>query len=236
MVCAIMQPTYLPWLGYFDLIRNVDLFVIYDHVQFEKRSWQQRNKILLQGNELILTVPVISKSKYFQSIREVEIDETQHFVNKHLNSIKAAYSKSKNFNMIYGELTNIYKQNHKLLSEINLDLIDLGMRYLSIKSKLLFSSSLNIETQKVNALIDICKKIGANKYLSPVGSKIYIDENNIFPENNIELSYQKFSYPVYKQLNSKNFTSHLSFIDYLFNVDLVEASSFGSYKTNYKNE
>ena len=225
-----MQPTYLPWLGYFDLIRKVDVFVIYDHVQFEKRSWQQRNRIRNAAGEIMLTVAVETKSKFNQSIKDVKIDHTQKSLVKHLASIKMAYAKSPNFDRIYPAIENAFRKKVDFLMDLNLELIRTGMQYFNIQKDILFSSQMDIAGQKVEALINVCKKIGANQYLSAAGSKTYIDENNLFPVNEIELSYQSFTSPVYKQVNFSDFISHLSFIDYLFNVDMELIKQFGSLK------
>lgn len=233
MKCAIMQPTYLPWLGFFDLIRNVDTFVIYDHVQFEKQSWQQRNRIRDKQGEIMLTISVLHEKGLSRTVRDVRIDNSKSVLSKHLTSVKLAYSRAKNFDILFPDIENIYSRKFDYLIDLNIEIIKMGMKYLSIEKKMLFSSEMNITGQKVEALIDVCKQVGANKYLSPVGSKIYIDENNLFSFNNIELSYQNFTHPTYQQLSRPDFISHLSFFDYLFNVDLRESHQFGTLKTPY---
>ena len=137
-----------------------------------------------------------------------------------------------NFEAIFPEIEFIFNQKHALLIDLNIELIKLGMKYLSIEKEFIYSSKIDVLGQRVEALIDICNKVGANKYLSPVGSKAYIDENNLFPSNNIELTYQLFKHPVYKQIGYHDFISHLSFIDYLFNTELNEVKKFGSFNTN----
>lgn len=233
MKCAVMQPTYLPWLGFFDLIRGADIFVIYDHVQFEKQSWQQRNKIRNKQGEIMLTVSVMHDKGLNRRVKDVRIDNTRNILAKHLTSIKLAYSRSKNFDIIYPDLEFIFQKKNEFLIDLNVDLIKTGMKHLHINKNILFSSEMGIEGSKVEALIDVCKKTGADKYLSPVGSRVYIDENNLFPIHNIELYYQNFIPPVYQQLKCNDFISHLSFIDYLFNIDIDEANKFGSFQTTY---
>lgn len=233
MKCAVMQPTYLPWLGFFDLIRSVDIFVIYDHVQFEKQSWQQRNKIRNKQGEIMLTVSVMHDKGLNRRVKDVRIDNTRNILAKHLTSIKLAYSRSKNFDIIYPDLEFIFQKKNEFLIDLNVDLIKTGMKHLHINKNILFSSEMSIEGSKVEALIDVCKKTGANQYLSPVGSKVYIDENNLFPIHNIELHYQSFTPPVYQQLKCNDFISHLSFVDYLFNIDIAEANNFGASQTTY---
>ena len=228
MKCAIMQPTYFPWLGYFDLIRKVDRFVIYDHVKFEKQSWQQRNRIRNKQGEIMLILAVCHDNGLNRCIKDVRIDFSRNIIARHLKSIKHSYSHSMNFDIIYPDIENVLLKKWDLLIDLNIELIKLGMKHLSIKKEILFSSELNITGHKVEALVDVCGRIGADEYLSPAGSKTYIEENNIFGDNKIKLFYQHFDHPIYKQMNYKNFISHLSFIDYLFNVEKAEIEKFGS--------
>ena len=217
--CAIMQPTYLPWLGYFDLIKKSDIFVLYDNVQFEKQSWQQRNRIRNKNGEQMLTVSVKHGKGLERKISEVEIDSNQKILKKHLTSIKLSYGRAINYAFIFPELEEIYNSNPALLIDLNVALIKLGMKLFNINTELVYASELSPQGTRVEALVDICKKINSIHYYSPAGSQTYIDENNLFDKNGIRLSYQGFKHPVYKQINDDNFISHLSFIDYLFNCD-----------------
>tara|TARA_B110000093_G_scaffold72323_1_gene78651 strand:- start:11660 stop:12301 length:642 start_codon:yes stop_codon:yes gene_type:complete len=212
-----MQPTYLPWLGYFDLMKSSDVFVFLDHVQFSKQSWQQRNKIRDKNGEQMLTVSVKKPSEKDAQINEIVIDHNRKSLIKHLKSIKSNYGKSKNFKEIYPKLEEIYSKEYKLLVDLNVELINLGCKEMEFHPEIVFSSTLNIETKKVEGIIEICSKVEADHYLSPVGAQGYIEENNIFSENNISLSFQEYSHPLYEQINYKDFISHLSFIDYLLN-------------------
>ena len=101
---------------------------------------------------------------------------------------------------------------------LNIDLIKYGCSKMGVDFDFILSSSLKINNLKVNGIIEICKKLNATQYLSPIGAKEYIDENNVFKKNNIDLIYHQYSHPVYKQHNNVNFVSHVSFIDYLFNI------------------
>lgn len=216
-ICVIMQPSYLPWLGYFDLIRSSDIFVFLDHVQFSKQSWQQRNKVRDKVSEKILTIPVKKSPVKNNPINKVLIDNNKIPLIKHLKTLKINYAKSKNFKQIYYELDKIYSKKYYLLVDLNIDIIKYGCQKMGIKPNIVLSSSLNIQGKKVEGIIEICQKLGSDHYLSPVGAKEYIEENNIFNFNNIKLSYQSFKHPVYKQIFYTDFISHLSFIDYLFN-------------------
>ena len=93
MVLSILQPSFIPWIGYFDIIRKSDLVIFLDHVQFNKRSWQQRNCIKTSEGSIFLTVPVLTKGKFNQRINEVKIDKSKDFINNHLKSIYQNYCK-----------------------------------------------------------------------------------------------------------------------------------------------
>ena len=116
--CVIMQPTYLPWLGYFDLIRNADVFVILDHVQFSKQSWQQRNRVRDKRGEVMLTVPVKHSGLKETIIKDVEVDHARKPLVKHMRSIQNCYSKSINFDSIAAELELLYQQNCQRLMDL----------------------------------------------------------------------------------------------------------------------
>ena len=116
---AISQPTYLPWSGYFDLIDRSEKFVFLDDVQFDSRSWQQRNRIISNKNYLLLTIPVIKKGKRDQNINEVMIKET-NFYDGHLKSIEFNYSKTKYFDDYFNRIENIYKKISSNQSLVNL--------------------------------------------------------------------------------------------------------------------
>ena len=215
--CVIMQPTYLPWLGYFDLIKSADVFVFLDHAQFSKQSWQQRNRVRDKNGELMLTIPVTKSSSWEKPICQVEIDHAKKPLIKHIKSIKSIYGKALNFSSIYPELENIYGKNHKFLAELNIELIKFGCKEMGIATEMVRSSTLGYSKPKVEGIIEICKHFNCQNYLSPVGSKEYIEENDIFTENGINLAYQNYTHITYEQMNYSNFISHLSFIDYLFN-------------------
>jgi hypothetical protein len=231
-----MQPTYLPWLGYFDLIKSADIFVIYDHVQFEKQLWQQRNRIRNRQGEIRLTVSVQHVNGLKRSIKDVIIDTSRNVLGKHLSSIRMAYSKAVSFDAVFPDLERVYGKAHKYLIDLNLDLLRVGLKHFNMDKDFIFSSTMNVQGKKVEALLDICQKLGADCYLSPVGSKVYIEENNLFLHNNIKLKYQNFLHPVYQQLSYPDFISHLAFIDFLLNVDISEVSRFGSPKFDNTHE
>ena len=213
---SIMQPTYLPWLGYFDLTNRSDIFVFLDTVQLDKRSWQQRNRIKTPNSEIMLTVPVFTKGRFNQEIRDVEIDVSQRFQKKHFNSIQLNYKNSKYYKLYIGELEEIFFSKISRLANLNIKLIKWLSSKIGIKTKFISSSELDVSGSKTELLINICKEINANHYLSPIGSKGYIEKNNLFTNSGIQLSYQDYQHPTYNQLFG-DFIPYLSVIDLLFN-------------------
>ena len=213
---AIMQPTYLPWIGYFGLIYQVDIFVIYDDVQFDKRSWQQRNKIKTQSGSQWLTVPVKSKGMYSQKINEVIIDPKSNFSTSHIKAIETNYARAPFFKVYKNYIFDCIESNSKSLLSLNQSLICLISNILNIEIEFVRSSDLKVAGKKEERLVNICKKLSADRYVSPPGSKVYLDETDIFVKNNLTLAYQNFKHPIYPQING-DFISHMAIIDVLFN-------------------
>jgi hypothetical protein len=211
-----MQPTTLPWLGYFALIDYVDVFVFLNDVQFDKRSWQQRNKINTNGSEKIITIPVLSKKKSNQLINQVEIDINNLFPDKFIKSIFHSYSKTKYFNKYFEDIVIIIKKN-KMLADLNINLIKFCSKKLHIENKFQVSSLLNIENSKGRKLFEIAKHYKCTKLISPKGSKNYLKdvEGILVKEFSINLEYFNFIHPVYNHNN--HFLSNMSIIDLLFN-------------------
>jgi len=218
MIVSIMQPTFLPWLGYFHLMIKSDLFILLDDVQFEKRSWQQRNKFIISKKTSFLTIPVNSKNKFNQKINEVLIDNTQTWKEKHLKTFQHNYGKHKFFKEIFLLITNSYNKNFKTLLELNTSLIYSIKEYLSIKAKIELSSKFETSTKKENKILDLLKITNAKKYVSTIGSKKYLGEGNSLKKENIGLEYIDYKCENYFQKNNKKFIDHLSTIDALFNL------------------
>ena len=211
-----MQPTYMPWVGYFSLMASVDTFIILDSVQFSKRSWQQRNQIKTEAEAKWISVPVISKGKRDQLITDVKIDYSGKFPESHINIIEQSYRKSPFFNDYSEDFINILRKNYEHLSSLSVDLILLIRSLLNIKTKIKYSSSFNVEGSKDILLAELCKAAGASEYLSPPGSKVYLDNSHAFIESNISVNYFDYKCFEYDQINGA-FLPYMSTIDLLFN-------------------
>ena len=159
MKLAIMQPTFLPWPAYFALINYVDEFIFLDNVQFDKRSWQQRNFIISNNKKTLLTVPVISKNRFDQTINEVEIDQSSQYIKKHLKTIEMAYSKTEFYKKNIDDISKIYNNNFKYLVDLNFALIEFFLQKMKISTQINYASKLNIKEKKEKLIDAICKKM-----------------------------------------------------------------------------
>jgi hypothetical protein len=215
---VIMQPTYLPWLGYFDLIDQADTFVFLDSVQFEKQSWQQRNKLRTTKGLEWITVPVLIKGRFGQLIKDVEINPL-NFPDKHIKQIKQNYSRTPSFKAYFDELSDVLTIAAKDLSlcNLNIAMIKWLSSQLSVSARFIRSSELGLSGKRTQLLISILKSIHANTYLSPLGSWEYLKEEwRLFRENGIEVEFQGYFHPQYRQIYNP-FVPNASAIDLLLN-------------------
>lgn len=216
MIAVVMQPTYLPWIGYFDLIDQSDVFVFLDTVQFEKQSWQQRNRIKTAKGTLWLTVPVYQSLK--QKIVDVGIDNTKIWRRNHWMSLVNNYHRAPFWTTCGPKLETEYNQEWVRLTEFNIHLIGMFCDMLQIRPRFVRTSEMpDIEGQKTGLLTNICKALGADTYLSPVGSWAYLDSNAEFRNKGISLVFHQYEHPTYQQLYGA-FVPYLSVVDLLMNM------------------
>jgi hypothetical protein len=163
-VCAIMQPTYLPWIGYFALMDMADVFVFLDDVQLSKQSWQTRNRIKSEaGKELMLSVPV--RHAGAQPIKDVEIDG-DHWIAKHLRSFEQNYRKAPYFTDAIALYGPVLRSEPAKLCDLNIALIAGIADHLGITGKRIRSSEVaDKSADRRDRLVDICKQFGADTYL-----------------------------------------------------------------------
>lgn len=213
---AIMQPTYLPWSGYFGLMQSVDVFVLLDSVQFVRRSWQQRNQIKTANGAQWLSVPVQSKGKRDRLICEVALDKSSGFAATHRRCIEMSYAKSPHFKQYAATLLPLIDNSSPLLADLTIGLILQLKAQLGIKTRVLRSSELDGSGTKADLLASLCKQIGATAYVSPPGSKEYLDESDAFDQVGVPVQYFEFKHPEYPQPFGE-FLPSMSIIDMLFN-------------------
>jgi len=215
---AILQPTYLPWLGYFDLLDQVDRFVILDSVQLEKRSWQQRNRIKTPSGLQWLTVPVASRGRRDQLIRDVEISEPE-FWRDHLRAIDLNYRRAPFFETYFEPVSELIRSEaaQRNLARLTIGIIQWFRDVLGIKTQMSCSSEIASQGKRSHLLAEICAALGANEYLSPIGSVDYLlDELPIMADRGITVAFQHYEHPVYKQLFPP-FQPYACILDLLFN-------------------
>jgi hypothetical protein len=231
---AIMQPTYLPWCGYFNLIASVDNFIFLDDVKLEKSDWHIRNRIKSSNGEVMLSISVnLPNGRLNTMINQAKLDLTKPWQKKHLKSIYACYRKSAYFEDIYPFIETLFNIEHENLSQFTMSIIKAISGKLAIDTKFLLASQLE-KTDKVkdHRLVELCQQIQINNYISPVGSAAYLEKHTpggAITANGIELNYQKFKHPTYDQLYG-DFISHLSILDMLFNCGFTRSAEF--IKTN----
>lgn len=216
MRVVILQPSYLPWLGYFDQMFKSEVFVIYDDVQFDKNGWRNRNRIKTSRGPQWLTVPVLTKGRNFPLNREIEINNTVSWQTKHLKSITQNYLKAPFFDKYIGQLEDILKQSWRFLIDLDMALIRMLMDQLGIQANLFFSSDLGIgRMEKTERLVEICRYFGADTFLEGDAGRNYIDES-LFQRAGIQLEFHQYQHPVYCQLYG-DFIPYMSVIDLIFN-------------------
>ena len=216
MIVAGHQPEFIPYLGFFSKISKADLFVIVDHIQFNKKYFQNRNKIKTREGWMWLTVPVITKGRFEQKIREVEINNSLNWQRKHWASITLNYQKAPFFKEHSGFFEEVYSKEWRLLSEFNEAFIRYILGQLELDVDVLKSSELGVTGQKTDLLIDICKKTGADTYLQGSGGRDYVEVEK-FQDAGLKVVFQDFEPPTYPQQFGE-FIPNLSIVDLLFNV------------------
>jgi hypothetical protein len=216
MKIAIMQPTYLPWMGYFEMILKCDVFLFLDSVQFERKSWQQRNYVRSGDKKVLLTVPVETAGRFGQKISDVKILRSPAFPRKHLQTIKFNYSRAPFFQEIFPILEKWLDSEDELLATVNMGIVEDFARYLNSSVKFVRASSLQASGTSTNLTVNQCVELNASEFYSAEGSRSYVSIEQGFKSNNILVSYQNYKHPGYKQLGS-GFISHLSVTDLLMN-------------------
>jgi hypothetical protein len=217
MKAVIMQPTYLPWIGYFGMIDIADVFVFYDDVQFEKQSWQQRNKIKTStGDWMWLSVPIIRN--FGQIIKDTQINNSTDWKKDHWQSIHQTYAKAPFFKEYQSDIENIYLKEWEYICDLNINLICRLSELLNIRLPHFVKSSeiQDIDGRKTDRLFPVLEQIGAYEYITSPGTKNYLEINK-FKERGIKVYWYEFQHPKYPQ-NKGDFIPYLSIIDLLFNT------------------
>ncbi|MEH2219449.1 MAG: WbqC family protein [Nostoc sp.] len=216
---VISQPTYLPWLGYFELIAKSDVFVFLDNVQCVKQSWHNRNRLKGNDDQLIwLTVPVKAHPLDTPLSKIKILHNPSVWRRKHLGTIQTCLGSAVYFHTIFPFIHELINYEYEYLVDLNISLIKLFTDLLGLSPNFVNASDLNPQGRRTEMLVNLCQQLDANYYYSPMGSKVYLEEEkHLFVEEGIKLNYQTWEHPYYSQ-RGKSFVSHLSVLDALLNI------------------
>lgn len=214
MTAAIMQPYFFPYLGYWQLISASDKFIIFDDVNFIKKGWINRNRILLNGKDYLFTLPLRGASQN-KHINEIELDDISNWSVKFVKTLETAYKKAPQFIPVFTLLTSCFEYENRNLSSFITNSVKTICSYLDIKTTIVESSALynTAELKKDDKILSICRQEKAAHYINPSGGQeLYQKEK--FSQNNIELKFLKMREFQYKQFDNI-FVPALSIIDVL---------------------
>jgi len=213
MILAAHQPQYLPWLGYFDKMDRVDIFVLLDTVQFKKNEWQNRNRIKGSSGPHWLTVPV--RRHFPQRLHQVEIVDPA-FRRRHRRSLQSAYGKAPYFRQEAGILDDLYGRDWTDLSSLNVESVRSLAGRFGIETPVHLGSEFQDvpDDQADDRLIALCRRLGADTYMAGAGGQAYMDLSR-WQRAGIGVVFQEFRHPVYPQRNG-TFVPSLSAVDLLF--------------------
>lgn len=216
-ILAIHQPAYLPWLGYLDRIARVDVFAWLDTVQFEKNSYTNRNRVRTpDGRTLWLTVPLLTKGHTAKSIREMKINPTERWQEKHLKTLEQCYHRAPHFAAHFPEVRELIATATDDFAGLALRMLRHFLERLAIPTRIVPASELGATARKGELVLELCAKAGADRYLSGPLGREYLDPA-AFAAQGIALEFHDFRHPEYPQAGP-GFVPALGCVDALFNL------------------
>jgi len=213
---VVLQPSYLPWLGYFEQMYRCDYFIFYDDVQYDKNGWRNRNRIKSSIGSQWLTVPVKTAGRHHQAIKDVEIDNSFYWARKHIASIEHNYANAPYLKKYLPELEEILFKEWFLLVDLNIAVTQLMCRWLKIDRQIIRSSELGISGDRSERLMRFCRHFDVDHYISGDSAKNYLDIN-LFLSAGIIVEWQRYKHMQYTQLHG-DFTPYMSTLDLVLNV------------------
>lgn len=225
MKLAVMQPYLFPYIGYFQLIHSVDKFVVYDDVSFINHGWINRNRILVNGNAYLFTVP-LKKASQNKLIKDIEIADEPNWKEKLLRTIETNYKKAPCFNSAIPLITDIMLMKEKTISKMIAQSIIAINKHLGIQTTIQTTSTVynNSHLTAQDRILDICRKEQADHYINPIGGReLYLKER--FSKENIDLVFLKTAPIIYRQFTHE-FIPSLSIIDVMMFNSKEEIQNF----------
>ncbi|HRX86544.1 MAG TPA: WbqC family protein [Phycisphaerae bacterium] len=215
MIVSIHQPAYLPWLGYFERIARSDVHVVLDHVQFEKNSFVNRNRVRTAEGACWLTVPVRTSGRFGAlPIRELEIDGGSGWQKKHWRTIAQAYARAPYFAEHAAFFEGVFAQPWTHLAPLCEEIARYLLDAFGISTPRVFSSALPVAGAKDELVLNICRHLGAGTYLSGALGRDYL-RVEAFADAGIDVVFQDYEHPVYPQGRGW-FEPNLAAVDLLF--------------------
>ncbi|WP_026452221.1 WbqC family protein [Aequorivita capsosiphonis] len=223
MKLAVMQPYLFPYIGYFQLVKAVDVFVFYDDVNYINKGWINRNKILLNENEYLFTIPCIKASQN-KLIKDIEYDNNHRDFKKILGTMNQVYSKAPYFNEVWTLISTVFERDLKFISTLAQESVIQISKYLELNAVFKSSSDFHSETvgmERADRLIEICKREKANEFVNATGGRA-LYEKSYFQNNGININFINSEGAIeYKQF-SNEFIPWLSIIDILMFNSVAE--------------
>ncbi|HVL37044.1 MAG TPA: WbqC family protein [Burkholderiales bacterium] len=220
MIVAIHQPHFIPWLGYLHRMAQADLFILLDHVQFERRNYQNRCQIRLDGEARWLTVPVEQHSQK-ERIVDKQIDNREagrHWARNHLATLRHAYREAPYLPVYLAELRRLFESPWQRLVDLDLAMLQFLRATFRIDTRLARSSDLGVDGAKSELILNLCRAVGADALLAGFGgSRGYLDAE-AFARHGIAIRYHEFTHPTYRQCGPQPFIPGLAAVDLLFNA------------------
>ena len=223
---VIAQPTYMPWMGYFEAISRADIWISLNSVQFERQSWQSRNRVLSpDGSTTYITVPT-RRAALSTPLKDILIAEEHPWAMKHLKTIRSSLTKAAFREEALDLVEPILLDHPRHLADLNYSLIQRFAKALGFEPEWVDASDLNDDGKRSELVVNLIRAVGGDHYYSAAGSETYMSaEADQWDHSGICVEFQRWEHPSYKQLGGRLFVSHLSIIDAIANVGLSATRS-----------
>lgn len=216
MILTAHQPSYMPWLGLIHKIAISDTYVFLDNVQFEKNSFTNRNKIKIPSGPVWLTVPVLLKGHTEKTMKEIKIDNSKNWRESHFKSLYLNYKKAPYFGKYADFFEDVYKKDWQYLTGITDYMLRWFLNELRVDVKYFKASDFDLKEHKSELIIEMCKKLEADKYVFGALGKDYAKKDD-FEKEGIKIYFQDYKHPEYPQLWNKEFLPYMGIADLMFN-------------------
>lgn len=212
---VVLQPGYLPWLGFFDQMRRADVFVYYDDVQYDKHGWRNRNRVKSPAGPHWLTVPVRHHGLGQPRIMDVEIDSRAPWARKHVGTLRQFYARAPFVQLYLPELEALLERSWTRLVDLDVAVVAMMAKWLKLSPEIHLASALGVDGEQSGRLLALCRHFEAARYLSGSAARDYLDVP-LFERHGVAVEWQDYRHPTYPQQHGE-FVPYLSAIDLLLN-------------------